>query len=106
MNKQKLITTLLKGHLTHTFLIDGLRTLGFQADDYNLHLSDVIFELLDIENEDDELFEKYIEWCDQIIGKDILSDKDLLDSYVKKIYERLLKEANRKRSKKKGTGIV
>jgi hypothetical protein len=92
MNQKKLIITLLKDHLLNTKLINGLEELGFYTDDHRLHVSEVIFELLELDNDKDELFEAYLEWCIQITEKDLFKQPYLLDQYAEKIYEMLVME--------------
>jgi c-di-GMP-related signal transduction protein len=92
MDKKKLIINLLKDHLINARLINGLKALGFQSEDYHLHLSDTIFELLEIDDKDD-LFESYLEWCTQLTEKDLLKDVDLLNIYANGMYEMLLSES-------------
>lgn len=90
MNQYKLITTLIKDHLIHTRLLTGLKDLGFQSDDYYLHASDLIFELLEIDSSQDELFEAYLDWCARIKEADILKDPHLLNTYAEEIYRSLV----------------
>lgn len=94
MNHQKLILTLIKDHLIHTRLLSGLKDLGFQSDDYYLHLSDLIFELLEIDSEQDELFEAYLSWCARIKDNEILKKPKLMDKYAMEIYKSLLSLRN------------
>lgn len=95
MNKQKLITTLLKDHLIYTRLLSGLKDLGFESDNNNLHLSELIFELLEIDDAQDELFEAYLEWCARIKEMDILKDSHLLETYANEIYSFLTVSSKR-----------
>jgi hypothetical protein len=89
MDKRKLVINLLKDHLINARLMNGLKALGFQSEDYHLNLSNTIFELLEIDDKD-ELFEAYLEWCTQLTEKDLLKDPDLLDIYANGIYEMLI----------------
>jgi hypothetical protein len=93
MDKKQLIVNLLKDHLINARLVNGLKSLGFQSEDYHLHLSDTIFELLEIDK--DDLFESYLEWCTQITERDLLKDKDLLNIYANGMYEMLILESNK-----------
>lgn len=90
MNQHKLITTLIKDHLIHTRLLTGLKDLGFHSDEHYLHLSELIFELLKIDSNQDELFEAYLDWCARIKETDILKDPHLLETYAEEIYRSLL----------------
>jgi hypothetical protein len=95
MDKKKLIINLLKDHLINARLLNGLKALGFQSEEYHLNLSNTIFELLEIEDKD-ELFESYLEWCAQITEKDLLRDAHLLTIYANGMYEMLLLETKEK----------
>jgi hypothetical protein len=96
MDKRKLVINLLKDHLINARLINGLKILGFHSEDYQLHLSDTIFELLEIDDED-ELFESYLEWCTQLTERDLLKDSELLNIYANGMYEMLLSETKGKK---------
>jgi hypothetical protein len=39
---------------------------GLVFPDYHLHFNDVIFKLIDISDEKEELFEVYLEWCTKV----------------------------------------
>jgi hypothetical protein len=93
IQKKEIITTLIKDHLVNTQFVQGLNTLGWYSQDYHLHFSDVIFKLIGISDEKEELFEVYLEWCTKIVKTDILKDTDLLQEYVNEIYQVLLTEA-------------
>ena len=54
MNQEEIIIRLIKDHLVNTRLINGLYNLGVYADDYHLHLSDTIFKMNGIPDENEE----------------------------------------------------
>ncbi|HSH66145.1 MAG TPA: hypothetical protein VLB84_10180 [Bacteroidia bacterium] len=93
MEHKDIIITLIKDHLTNTRLIKGLNSLGWQSEDYHLHLSDIIFKLIGISDEKEELFEVYLEWCTKMAKTEIFNDSRLLDEYATEIYCVLLGEA-------------
>ncbi len=94
MDQQELITTLIKDHLVNTRLIQGLHSLGFYSEDYHLHLSDLIFKLIGISDEKEELYEVYLNWCTKISQTDIWKDQKLLHDYAEEIYAVLLGEVD------------
>ena len=94
MNQQELIITLIKDHLVNTRLIHGLHSLGFYSEDYHLHLSDLIFKLIGISDEQEELYEVYLNWCTKISQTPVFKDSLLLDEYANEIYWVLKGEAN------------
>ena len=92
MDQQELIITLIKDHLVNDRLIQGLNSLGFYSEDYHLHLSDIIFKLIGIGDEQDELFEVYLNWCTKISQTEIFKNEKLLDDYAREIYLVLMAE--------------
>ena len=51
-DQKQLIVSLIKDDLIHTKLIYGLEALGLNALDYHLHLSETVFELLGIPDDE------------------------------------------------------
>jgi len=92
MDQQEIIIRLIKDHLVNTRLINGLYNLGIYMDDYHLHLSDTIFKIMSIPDENEELYEVYLEWCTRISQTEVLRDQKLLDVYAREIYAVLLQE--------------
>ena len=86
MDQKELIITLIKDHLINTRLIQGLHSLGLYSDGYHLHLSDLIFKLIGISDEEEELFEVYLNWCSKISQTEIFRDQELLEQYAVEIY--------------------
>jgi hypothetical protein len=85
-----IVISIIKGHLINIHLINGLNELGLSGDDYHLNLGDVIFRLMEIDDDKDELFEAYLEWCIETDRKMIFKDEELLEKYAREIYEVLL----------------
>jgi hypothetical protein len=94
IDKQTIIIRLIKDHLIHTRLINGLNTLGLSAENYYLHLSDTIFKMIGISDEKEELYEVYLDWCTKISQTNVFTDQQLMDEYAKEIYFVLLSEAD------------
>lgn len=95
MDQQEIIIRLIKDHLVNTRLITGLYNLGVYADDYQLHLSDTIFKMLGIPDENEELYLVYLDWCARISQTEVLRDQKLLEEYAREIYGVLLGEVGR-----------
>lgn len=74
-------------------LLNGLNALGWHSQDYHLHFSDVIFKLIGISDEKEELFEVYLDWCTKMAKTEVLKAPSLLQEYVNEIYQVLLAEA-------------
>jgi hypothetical protein len=83
MKDKGIITTLIKDHLTNMQFVNGLNALGWHSQDYHLHFSDVIFKLMRISDEKEELFEVYLEWCTKTAQTEILKDQELLQGICK-----------------------
>ena len=94
MEQQEIIIRLIKDHLVQTRLINGLNQLGLCADDYYLHLSDTIFKMLGIPDENEELYTVYLDWCTKISQTEVLRDRELLNDYANEIYKVLMAEGN------------
>ena len=95
MVEKGIIIKLIKSHLMNTYLIEGMKELGFYTDHDYLGLADVIFKLMNIGDDSDELFEAYLDWCSKISRKEILKDGELLEKYAEEIYEFLVDESIR-----------
>ena len=93
MQHKDIIITLIKDHLTNTRLMNGLNALGWHSQEYHLHLSDIIFKLIGISDEKEELFEVYLEWCTKVVKAEIFKDPRFFDEYATEIYCVLLGEA-------------
>jgi hypothetical protein len=89
MEQKELILHLIKDDLINTYLIDSFERIGFYSENYRLNLSDTIFKLMGIDN--DELYELYIVKCSEVAKLDIVGDKTLLKESATKMYELLCK---------------
>lgn len=65
---KKLILSLIKDDLINTKLVNGLDALGLNAQDYLLHLSDTVFKLMGVKDDEkgEKLFEHYLELKDNV----------------------------------------
>jgi len=92
MNNKELIISLIKDNLINTRLVHGLDLLGLDSGNYHVHLSQTIFNLIGIEDNRDELFEEYIEMCEQVTQMEIFKYPELLENHAKGIYKKLVKD--------------
>ena len=92
MQHEDIIITLIKDHMVNTRLINGLNALGWHSTDYYLHLTDIIFKLVGLHDEHEELFEAYLDWCNRMAEKDIFHDEAQLHRYATDIYSVLKKD--------------
>lgn len=90
MKKKKLIIRLIKDHLVFTRLVNGLDRLGLESE-YSQFLSDTIFQLMGVADEDD-LFEEFLKWCENATNTDIYEYPKYLDNAASSIYKLLKKE--------------
>ena len=60
MTTQEIAIRLLKDHLIHTRLVQGLKSLDLTPDKYYLQLSDTIFKMIGIPDDKEELYEAYL----------------------------------------------
>lgn len=91
MKKKKLIITLIKDHLINTRLVDGLASLGFH-NDYTIYAGDMVFKLMGISSEHEDLYEEFLDWSKEVTKVDIYKFPRYLDSVAKMIYKSLKKE--------------
>lgn len=96
INEKELIISLIKDNLISTRLISGLAALGLDPIHYDLHLSTTIFILMGIKDDNEELFEEYMELCKQVMQLDFFEYPELLDSHAEGIYVRLTVKSNKK----------
>jgi hypothetical protein len=89
MKQKDLILRLIKDDLINTYLIDSFEKIGFYSSEYRLNLSDTVFKLLGIDN--DELYELYLLKCSEIAKKNLIKDKILLEEGTREIYDFLCK---------------
>lgn len=93
MNNSKLkllILSLIKDDITNTKLVNGFTQNGINASDYLLNISEVIFELLDINDRTDELFEIYLRFIQFGTQLDLNSQTGELDKLGDQIYQTLI----------------
>jgi hypothetical protein len=89
---KNLILSLIKDDLIHNKLLVGLSSLGLQPELYALELSNTIFTLLEIkENEQGKKqFEEYLKLLKKIETVDLKKSDDRMDVLAREIYRRLV----------------
>jgi len=100
-NKKKLILKLIKDDLTNWKMIHAFNKLGFQADEYALHASAVVLDLIPIKSEGigwEEIHDEYLDKTNKVQYIDILESPGLLHALAEEIYDFLKKK--RKEEKK------
>lgn len=88
---KKLILSLIKDDLINSKLTIGLDKLGLQPELYLLGLSDTVFMLLGIKDNErgEELFERYLELRQKVEAIDLVKSYDALDRLALDIYNDL-----------------
>lgn len=88
----RLITSLIIDDLTNSMLITGLQRLGFDAGNYHLSVSDIIFKLMGYDDRTDEpIYEGYLERTKKVVEKYVKPDRQKLEQPAKDIYKYLCK---------------
>lgn len=86
---KKLILSLIKDDLINTKLVNGLDSLGLNAQDYLLlHLSDTIFKLMKIKDDEkgEKLFEYYLDLKNNVRFIEAAKSHDAFDDLALEIY--------------------
>ncbi|MNK35453.1 hypothetical protein D3C87_539800 [compost metagenome] len=86
-----IIINLIKQDLVNWKMINSLQKMQIQADDYQLDIASVIFEIMnlnDLENVD-EIFEKYVEMSKPILKARASQSNRKIDLLASKIYDYL-----------------
>lgn len=91
-NKKKLILSLIKDDLINAKLVNGLNEIGLNADNYSLHLSDTIFNLMGFEDDEETetIFERYMELAKRSMFIDISQSHKPMDDLALQIYTEIL----------------
>lgn len=91
MVNRELVISLIKDDLINTKLVNGLTKMGLNAEQYTLHLSSTIFELMGFQNglQTDVLFEFYIEYTKKVDQMNTNSDTTEIDELAEDIFEKL-----------------
>lgn len=91
INKQTLILALIKDDLINTKLVNALIAIGIDASDYNLHLSETIFDLMEFEEsiENDPIVEHYFVLTALSGNIDFVREPKKLNKLAEQIYRYL-----------------
>lgn len=94
MSEKELVIALIKDDLINTRLINGLNSIGLNSDGYLLHLSETIFKLIGIGNDEEgqKVFKWYWNFRQNVNSIDISESSKSLDSLALEIYLELLLE--------------
>ncbi len=86
-----IIINLIKQDLINWKMINSLQKMQVRADDYQLNIDSVIFEIMDLDNREnvDEIFEKYVEMSKPMLKLTIGQSNRKIDALAVKIYDYL-----------------
>lgn len=96
-NKKRLVLSLIRDNLVNSKLVNSLNEIGLNADDYVLHLSDTIFELIGIDDtkSNEFIFENYLNLTGKGKCINISQGHDSLDKLTEEIYMYLIREKSK-----------
>lgn len=88
---ESIIINLIKQDLINWKMIHSLQKLQVRADDYQLDISSIIFEMMNLNDREDvdELFEKYVELSKPILKLSASQSNRKIDGLASKIYDYL-----------------
>ena len=101
--KEAFLLSLIRDDVINRKLVSSFRNLGINADQYMLYLSDTIFRLLQIPDEEEDLYIAYESLTQKADYIDISRSNAPLDSLVKQIYALLLAYGHETRKKQTHT---
>ncbi|WP_343635205.1 hypothetical protein [Fluviicola sp.] len=86
-----IIINLIKQDLINWKMIYSLQKMQIRADDYQLDIGPIIFEMMDLENRNDasEIFDKYVEMSKPILKTKANQSNRRIDLLASKIYNYL-----------------
>lgn len=89
--KKKLLLSLIKDDLINSKLVSGLNELGLNAENYYLHLSETIFQLMGFiaTKQDEKIYDHYIQLTQKARHLDISQSHLALDQLALTIYKKL-----------------
>lgn len=91
---KSLVITLIKEDLRCNKLVLGLSGLGLEAGRYHTELSTVIFQLLELDHNNDQLLQLYFDCLDKASTINDVEDGNQLLAMAEEVYEQLLNQAN------------
>ena len=83
-----IVTNLIKQDLINWKMIRLLQSMEVRADDYQLDIGSIIFEMMNLENrkDTDEIFEKYMEMSKPILKTKASQSNQKINLLASKIY--------------------
>lgn len=105
LSKKDLIISLLRDHLVSYRLIQGLLKTGLDPINFDLYVSETIFQLMGFGNseEEEKLFEEFLNWSEKVMKIDFSGEDrtEPLNNLRDEIYRKLKREQKLRKLKKK-----
>ncbi len=90
INEKELILSLIKDDLINKKLVNGLNGMGLTAENYFLHLSETVFQLMGFDDSQaNEVFDRYMELAGSAVYVDISMSSKPMDDLALHIYTEL-----------------
>ena len=88
---REIVTNLIKQNLINWRMINLLQKMQVRADDYQLDIGSIIFEIMDLDNREnvDEIFEKYVELSRPVLKINVDQQNRKINLLASKIYDYL-----------------
>jgi hypothetical protein len=95
---KELIISLIKDDLTNVHLVGGLRRIGLNTDNHDLHLSETVLKIIGFNENDlnEGLYKEYFNRSQKIIDMNIIEFSKELDNIVYDIYTWLVEEKKKR----------
>lgn len=86
-----IVINLIKQDLVNWKMINLLQRMQIRADDYQLDIGSIIFEIMDLNSREnvDEIFEKYVEMSRPVLRLIVVQSNRKIDLLASKIYDYL-----------------
>lgn len=94
LKNKELLISLITDYLTNFRLVGGLNSLGMNANTYDIHLGDTIFQLMGFgaTPKEELIYERFYELSQKVMELDIKNQVEPFNTLVNEIYEWLCKE--------------
>ena len=96
MEQNQLILSLIKEDLRCSKLVNGLSELGLDAGKYHTELSNIVFDMMGFDVQNDSLLEFYFNCLEEVAGVKDVEDMQAMGKLARDIYERLVGERERR----------
>lgn len=98
ISNKTIVTDLIKQDLINYKMIDSLRDIQINAEDYTLDIGRIVFEIMDVEEREDvdDIFEKYVELSKPVLEMNASQSNKEIDLLASEMYDYLEKCSQQK----------